>query len=73
MNLNVMVQHAVSYLPNLSEDEQKLIPSLQFDIDDYGNLVEELWIIVQKLVWTLQDWGERKKRQSVISVTITIS
>lgn len=73
MNLNVMVQHAVSYLPNLSEDKPKLIPFWQLDTDDYGKPVEELWIIVQKLVWTLQDWGERKKRQSVISVTITIS
>lgn len=57
-----MVQHDLSCLHNLSEDELKLIPFWQLDTDDYGKPVEELWIIVQKLVWTLQEQGERKKK-----------
>lgn len=57
-----MVQHDASCLHNLSEDELKLVPFWQLDTDDYGKPVEEIWIIVQKLVWTLQEQGERKNK-----------
>lgn len=35
------------------ENEPYLIPFWQMDPNNYGKPVEKLWVVVQKLVWTL--------------------
>lgn len=38
-----------------SKDKLYCIPFWQLDTNDNGKPVKKLWIIVQKLVWTLQE------------------